>query len=467
MSEPVQHARSPHWTPQLTQELSERFGERFTTAVAARLQHGRAECFHPDMPPDGVVFATSTADVVAAVQAAARAQAPVIAFGAGSSLEGHVLAARGGLVIDLTQMNQILEVNQQDLDCRVQAGVTRIQLNQHLRDTGLFFPVDPGADATLGGMTSTRASGTNAVRYGTMRTNVLGLTVVLADGRVIHTGGRARKSSAGYDLTGLFVGSEGTLGIITEVRLRLYGQPEAISAGVCPFTDLPGAVNAVIQAIQIGMPVARIELLDALQMKAVNRYSRTKYPEQPTLFLEFHGSEAGVAEQSALFGDIAALNGGGEFIWARATEERSRLWEARHKAYFAALALAPGKTSLTTDVCVPISRLADCICEARRIIDESGLVGPIVGHVGDGNFHVILLFDAGSPQEMERAKGVSADLVRLAIASGGTCTGEHGVGLGKKGYLLEEQGEAVAVMRAVKRALDPQNIMNPDKILDL
>lgn len=349
----------------------------------------------------------------------------------------------------------------------MQPGVTRKQLNEELRHTGLFFPIDPGADATLGGMAATRASGTNAVRYGTMRQNVLGLTVVLADGRTIRTGGRARKSSAGYDLTGLFVGSEGTLGIITEITLRLYGQPEAISSGVCEFATLRGAVDTVIQAIQLGIPVARIELVDELQIRAVNAYSKTGLTECPTLFLEFHGTPAGVEEQSTQFGAIAAEHGGGAFRWTTNTEERSALWDARHKAYYADIALKPGSTGISTDVCVPISQLCECITQTRAAIDESGIIGPIVGHVGDGNFHVVMVFDPESADEVARAKALSQRIVELALAHGGTCTGEHGIGMGKKGYLVAEHGDAVDVMRAIKVALDPAGIMNPGKVFDL
>jgi D-lactate dehydrogenase (cytochrome) len=443
------------------------FGERFSQSQAVRDHHGRAETFYPAMPPDAVVYPLTTEEVATAVLFCKDRGIAVTPYGTGTSLEGNFLAVRGGLCIDLSRMDQVLRVSTDDLDCTVQAGVTRKQLNMELRDTGLFFPVDPGADASLGGMASTRASGTNAVRYGTMRQNVLGLTVVLPDGRIIRTGGRARKSAAGYDLTGLFVGAEGTLGIITEVTLRLYGQPEAVSAAVCEFETLRGAVNAVIQTIQIGLPVARIELLDPLQMRAINGYSHTAYRECPTLFLEFHGTPAGVAEQAETFGQIAADNGGGQFNWATRTEDRTALWEARHKVHYANLALRPGCQAIATDVCVPISRLCDCIEETQRAIEESGLTAPIVGHVGDGNFHVLMIFDPNSADERARAKALSERIVEIALAMEGTCTGEHGIGIGKKAHLLTEHGAAVEVMRQIKHALDPSGILNPDKVLDL
>jgi D-lactate dehydrogenase (cytochrome) len=376
-----------------------------------------------------------------------------------------VQALHGGVCIDVSQMNEILEVNADDLDCRVQPGVTRKQLNDHLRDSGLFFPIDPGADASLGGMAATRASGTNAVRYGTMRENVLGLSVVLADGRVIRTGGRARKSAAGYDLTRLFVGSEGTLGVITEVQLRLYGIPEAISSAVCSFPTLEGAVKTVTQTIQLGIPVARIELLDEVQMDAINRYSDLNYPVQPTLFFEFHGSDNGVREQVELVGEIAAEFGGSDFQWATRQEDRNKLWQARHDAYYAAMALRPGCKGWATDVCVPISELTECLLETRKDIDKSGILAPIVSHAGDGNFHLVFLVDTDNPDEMARASAVNDRMVTRALAVGGTCTGEHGVGYGKIELLKAEHGEGVSVMRQIKIALDPDNIMNPGKIL--
>ncbi len=450
----------------LLEELRSLLGDRVSTAPAIRELHGTDESFHAAQPPDAVTFPASTEEVAAIVHACARHETPMIAFGAGTSLEGQVHAARGGVSIDLTRMNRVLQVSAEDMDCRVEPGVTRLGLNEHLKATGLFFPIDPGADASIGGMAATGASGTNAVRYGTMRENVLGLSVVLADGRVVRTGGRARKSSAGYDLTRLFVGSEGTLGVITEIQLRLHGVPEAISAAVTSFETLAGAVETVIATIQFGVPVARAELLDDVQMEAVNRYSGLDYPVRPTLFFEFHGSEAGVAEQSETVAEIARQCGGGEFRWATRPENRNRLWQARHDAYYAALAMRPGAQGWPTDVCVPISRLAECIVETRADIDRAGLYAPIVGHAGDGNFHVVFVIDPSDEGEMGRASEVNARMVRRAIAMGGTCTGEHGVGLGKKEFLRAERGEAVEVMRALKAALDPHNLMNPGKIFD-
>jgi len=412
-----------------------------------------------------VVFAHTPEDVFKAVEICARYGCPIIPYGTGTSLEGHVAALHGGVCIDVAQMNRVLEVNTDDMDCRVQAGVTRKQLNRHLHETGLFFPIDPGADASIGGMAATRASGTNAVRYGTMRENVLGLTVVLADGRIIRTGGRSRKSSAGYDLTRLFVGSEGTLGLITEIQLRLHGIPEAISSAVCSFRSLEGAVSSVITTIQSGIPVARVELLDDVMMDAVNRYSKLDYPVQPTLFFEFHGSESGVAEQTQCVGDITREHGGGDFRWAVRTEERNKLWQARHDAYYAAIALRPGAKGWPTDVCVPISRLSESILETKRDIDAAGLLAPILGHVGDGNYHLAFIVNPDDQDEMARAKAVNDRMVSRAIAMGGTCTGEHGVGYGKIAFLREEQGEAVSVMRQVKDALDPRGLFNPGKIL--
>jgi len=450
----------------LTSALDILLGERATTSAAVREQHGRGEGAFSPVPPDIVCFANANAEVAAIVRLCAEHKVPVIPFGTGTSLEGHVLALKGGVSIDLSHMNEILEVNTEDLDCRVQAGVTRKQLNDHIRDTGLFFPVDPGADASLGGMAATRASGTNAVRYGTMRESVLGLTVVMPDGRIVRTGGRARKSAAGYDLTRLLVGSEGTLGVITEVQLRLFGIPEAISAAVCQFETLEGAVDTVIQTIQLGIPVARIELLDEVQLGACIAYSKLKdYERKPTLFFEFHGTENGVGEQTVMVGAIAQENGGGAFEWATRQEDRNALWQARHDAYFAACALRPGKRGISSDVCVPISRLAECIMESRADIDASGLVAPIVGHVGDGNFHVLFVIDPDDADEAQRAEGVNERMVHRALAMGGTCTGEHGIGVGKMDFLVAEQGEAVSVMRTVKMALDPDNIMNPGKIL--
>ena len=449
----------------VVEELRALLGERLSTSPAVCEQHGHDESYHPTHAPDAVAFAHSTEEVAAIVKICARHKRPVIPFGTGTSLEGHVAALYGGISIDVSQMAEVLEVNDADLDCRVQAGVTRKQLNEYLRDTGLFFPIDPGADASLGGMTATRASGTNAVRYGTMRENVLGLTVVLADGRIIKTGGRSRKSAAGYDLTRLFVGSGGTLGVITEIQLRLYGIPEAMSAAVCSYESLEGAVNTVINTIQLGIPVARIELLDEVMLDALNKYSGFDYPVQPTLFFEFHGSPAGVEEQAQTVGEISAEWGGGDFRWTAAQEERTKLWQARHDAYYAALALKPGAKGWATDVCVPISRLADCILETKKDIEDSGLLAPIVGHVGDGNFHLSFIVDPDDKAEMTKSEEVNDRMVLRALGMGGTCTGEHGIGYGKLDFLTAEHGEAVAVMRQVKQALDPQGIMNPGKVV--
>jgi D-lactate dehydrogenase (cytochrome) len=427
-------------------------------------RHGHDESYHEAHAPDVVVFPQSTEEVAAVMRLARKHGAPVIPFGVGTSLEGHVAALEGGVSIDMGRMNRVVEVNADDLDVLVEAGVTRKQLNAHLRDQGLFFPIDPGADATIGGMSATRASGTNAVRYGTMRENVLGLTVVTADGRAMKVGGRARKSAAGYDLTRLFVGSEGTLGVITEVRLRLYGIPEAMAAAVTPFPTIGDAVDTVIRVIQSGIPVARIELLDEVQMRAVNRYSKLDYAEQPTLFIEFHGSDRGVAEQAELVKAIAEDHGGGDFRWSVKPEERSQLWQARHDAYYAGLALKPGSRGWPTDVCVPISRLTECIVETKRDIEESGILAPIVGHVGDGNFHTSILIDPNNPDDLVKAEAFNSRLVERALKMGGTCTGEHGIGFGKIGYLEREHGEAVGLMRLIKQTLDPENRMNPGKI---
>ncbi|MBU0726498.1 MAG: FAD-binding protein [Alphaproteobacteria bacterium] len=441
-------------------------GDRLSTAQAILDQHGKDESYHPVMAPDAVAFAETTEEVAAIVKICAAHKVPMIPFGTGTSLEGGVAALQGGVTIDVSRMNRILEVNAQDLDCRVQAGVTRKQLNEHLRDTGLFFPIDPGADASLGGMASTRASGTNAVRYGTMRENVLSLTVVTADGRIIKTARRSKKSAAGYDLTRLFVGSEGTLGIITEVAVRLYGVPEQISSAVCAFPDLEGAVNSVILIIQSGIPVARMELLDEVQMGACIAYSKLEgYQAVPTLFFEFHGTVAGVAEQVEMVKSIAGDFGGADFKWATKAEERTALWEARHKAYYAALALRPGAKGWPTDVCVPISRLAECILETKKDIAESGMLAPLVGHVGDGNFHLVYVIDPENPAELATANALNDRMVLRALAMEGTCTGEHGIGYGKMDFLVAEAGEAVSVMRQIKLALDPDNLMNPGKIL--
>jgi D-lactate dehydrogenase (cytochrome) len=453
--------------PALLAELHALLGDRLSTAAAVCAQHGKDESYHTPYPPDAVAFAHSTDDVAAIVRLCARYRTPVVPFGTGTSLEGHVAALKGGVCIDLSQMNRILAVHAEDLDAAVEAGVTRKQLNRHLRDTGLFFPIDPGADASLGGMAATRASGTNAVRYGTMRENVLSLTVVLADGRVVRTARRARKSAAGYDLTRLFVGSEGTLGVITELTVRLYGIPEAISAAVCAFPSIENAVDAVILTIQSGVPVARIELLDEAQMAAINKYSKLDHKVAPTLFFEFHGSPAGVAEQAEAVKAIAGELGGADFRWAVTQEQRSQLWQARHDAYYAALAMRPGAKGWATDVCVPISRLAECIRETKRDLAQSRIPSALVGHVGDGNFHLVFMIDPNRPGEIAEASRLNERMVARALAMEGTCTGEHGIGYGKMGFLAAEHGEAVGLMRAIKQALDPANIFNPGKIVAL
>ena len=447
--------------------LKQRFGERFQTGAAIREQHGHTTTYIPTQAPDGVAYPETTQEVQEIVLVCAEHRVPVIPYGTGTSLEGHVNAPGGGISVDTSRMNRILAVNAEDLDCTVEPGVTREDLNHHLRDSGLFFPIDPGANASLGGMAATRASGTNAVRYGTMRENVLSLTAVMPDGRVITTASRARKSSAGYDLTRLIVGSEGTLGIITSLTVKLSGIPQAISAGVCPFPSVEAACNAVIMTIQMGIPVARIELVNQLQMKAMKIYSGLDYPESPCLFLEFHGTDAGVAEQAETFGEIAGEFGGGPFIWTSVAEERAELWKARHNAYWASQTLRPGTKALSTDVCVPISRLAECIAATEEDIAASGLVAPIVGHVGDGNFHVLVLMNPDDPREIEAAEEFVARLNARAIAMEGTCTGEHGIGQGKMGFLRHELGDAVDFMLAIKQALDPNDIMNPGKLLPL
>jgi D-lactate dehydrogenase (cytochrome) len=460
--------QDPDVVAELVTRLSGDFGDRAVTTHAVREHHSHGEGLADAALPDVVVFPHSNEEVASIVRLCHLARVPVIAFGVGTSLEGHVAALYGGVCVDLTQMNRVLEVNAADLDCRVQAGVTREQLNAELKGTGLFFPIDPGANATIGGMAATRASGTNAVRYGTMRENVLGLTVVTADGRIVKTGGRARKSSAGYDLTRLFVGAEGTLGVITEIQLRLYGVPEAIQAAVCQFPDLASAVNTVIIAMQTGISVARIELLDEVQMEASIRYSKLEgFAAKPTLFFEFHGSEAGVREQSAAMQAASDEFGGSAYQWATKTEDRTRLWKARHDAYYAALAFKPGMTSFATDACVPISRLADCILETKVEVEKSGLTAPILGHVGDGNFHLVVLFDAADPAQRERAEALAKGVSMRAISMGGTCTGEHGIGWHKLDVLAQEHGEAVDLMRMIKRALDPRDIMNPGKTVPL
>jgi D-lactate dehydrogenase (cytochrome) len=448
-------------------ELKTLLGARANDATAVRDHHSRGESYHAPAAPDVVCFPHTTDEVAAIVKVSARHRLPIVPFGAGTSLEGHVHAIRGGITIDLREMNKIVRVSVEDLDATVEAGVTRLQLQKALNNTGLTFPVDPGADATIGGMTATRASGTTAVRYGTMRENVLGLTVVLADGTIIKTGTRARKSSAGYDLTRLFVGSEGTLCVITEVTLRLHPLPEAVSAAVCAFESMQGAVETVIATIQVGVPVARIELLDETQLDAVNRYSKTSYPIAPTLFFEFHSDSARhVADQAETVQALAAERGGRGFQWATRLEDRERLWQARHDALYAALALRPGARGWTTDVCVPISRLAECVVETKT--DHAGAPFPIclVGHAGDGNFHLIYVLDPASESELDEARRLNDRMVRRALAMGGTCSGEHGVGVGKMKYLDAEHGPALAVMRTLKRALDPDNRLNPGKMVD-
>ncbi|MFT3671487.1 FAD-binding oxidoreductase [Aestuariivirga sp.] len=458
---------TPHLKNSTTDAIAkvrELLGDRLSTAPAVREQHGKDQTWNEGAPPDAVAFVKNTGEVSAIVAICASHQVPVIPFGTGTSLEGHFSAPYGGISIDLSGMNHILEVNSEDLDCRVEAGVTRKTLNAALRDQGLFFPIDPGADASLGGMTATRASGTNAVRYGTMKDNVLGLTVVMPNGEVIRTGTRARKSSAGYDLTRLMVGSEGTLGVITEVQLKLHGIPESIAAGVCAFPSVEACCRTTIETIQMGIPVARIELVDAEHIKAINAYSKLSLPVQPTLFVEFHGTPDWTREQSERFGEIAASHGGGSFDWATKEEDRLKLWQARHDAFWATKNLLPGKSeTLATDVCVPISRLAECVEQTRLDLEANKIYGPMIGHVGDGNFHVVLFCDTNDAGELKRVKEAYDRLINRALAMGGTCTGEHGIGSGKRAYLAREHGPALAYMQAIKRAFDPLNIMNPGK----
>lgn len=450
---------------ELLAELKARFEDRLSTSQAVREHHGRDESPFESAPPDAVVFAESTQDVSDAVKLCAAHRTPVIAYGAGSSIEGHLLAVQGGICIDLSRMNHLVSIRADDLTVTLEPGVTRKQLNESVRDTGLFFPIDPGADASIGGMCATRASGTNAVRYGTMKENVLALEVVTPSGEVIRTGTRAKKSSAGYDLTRLYVGSEGTLGIFTEVTLRLYPLPEAISAATCSFADIAGAVQTVIETIQLGVPIARVELIDANSVRMVNKHSRLSLPEEPMLLMEFHGSTASVEEQATTVQEIATGNGGKAFAWATTPEERTRLWTARHNAYFAAIQSRPGCRAVTTDACVPISRLADCLLESISEANGSGLPYFLVGHVGDGNFHFGYLIDPAVPAELDNAESLNKKLVSRAIQMGGTCTGEHGVGLHKMDFLKQEAGlGAMDVMRSIKAALDPLNLMNPGKI---
>ncbi|QHE87619.1 FAD-binding oxidoreductase [Hydrogenophaga sp. BPS33] len=458
----IAHADAPQ---SLIGQLRERFGSQLSTSMAVREQHGRDESPFDVPPPSAVVFAERTTDVEDAVRLCAQFETPVIAYGAGSSIEGHLLAVKGGICIDVSRMDQIVSLNAEDMTVTVQPGVTRKQLNEAIKDSGLFFPIDPGADASIGGMTATRASGTNAVRYGTMRENVLALEVVTANGERVRTGTRAKKSSAGYDLTRLFVGSEGTLGVMTEITVRLYPTPEAISAAVCSFVSISQATETVIQIIQMGIPIARVELLDANTVRMVNVHSKLALREEPMLLMEFHGSPASVKEQAELVQDIAADNGGNAFAWSATPEDRTRLWTARHNAYFAAIQSKPGCRAVTTDVCVPISRLADCLLESIDEANASGIPYFLVGHVGDGNFHFGYLIDPGVSAERDTAEALNRRLVERALRLGGTCTGEHGVGLHKIGFLEQEAGSAaIAVMRAIKQALDPRNIMNPGKI---
>ncbi len=450
------------------EEIRELLGDRLSTGSSIREIHSRDEAYSTPSLPDAVAFPETTEEVSQIMRICTNHKCPVVPYGVGTSLEGHIVPIHGGISIDTSRMNQILEVHAEDLDAVVQPGVTREQLNEDLRATGLMFTVDPGANATLGGMAATRASGTNAVRYGTMRENVLALEVVLADGTIIETGTRARKSSAGYDLTHLFVGSEGTLGIITKLTVRLYGQPEHIAAATCAFPTIDDAVNTVILAIQTGLPMARIELLDELQMKGMNTYNPDmNMAEKPYLFLEFHGSPAGVEEQVASFRDIAEEFGVQDFEWASKTEDRNRLWAARHSAYYAGKSLRPGAEGVVTDVCVPISELAECIRGTQEDIAASGLIAPLVGHVGDGNFHLLILVDPESDDELKRAKELAHNVCRRALVSGGTVTGEHGVGTGKMRYMEEEHGPAYAVMAQLKKTLDPNNLMNPGKMVQV
>ena len=443
-------------------------GDRLSTGDTVRAEHSRDEAYSAPVLPDAVAFPADVDEVAAIMKACSAAGCPVVPFGIGTSLEGHVVPLHGGVSVDLSRMDRILEIDERNLLAVVEPGVTRNQLNEALRATGLMFTVDPGANATIGGMASTRASGTNAVRYGTMRENVLALQVVLPDGQVIETGTRARKSSAGYDLTHLFVGSEGTLGIITRLTVRLFGQPESTLAATCAFADVDGAVEAVMEAMQAGLPMARIEFLDEVQMRGMNIYNPDmKLPETPHLFLEFHGSETGTAEQVEIFSAIAAEHGGGDLAWATRAEDRNRLWKARHDAYYAAKALVPGSEGYVTDCCVPISRLAEAIRRARDEIDRSGLVAPILGHVGDGNFHLIILIRPDEPTDLERAHALAETLNLMSIELGGTMTGEHGIGFGKKKYMQAEHGDAYALMGVIKRAVDPGNIMNPGKMVNI
>ncbi len=449
----------------LAETLRGRFDDRFSTSQALREQHGRGESHHTPAIPDAVVFAESTEEVAEIVRLSAAENVPVIAYGAGTSLEGHLAAVRGGISVDLSRMARITRVSAEDLDCTVEAGVTREQLNTYLRDAGLFFPIDPGANASLGGMASTRASGTNAVRYGTMRENVLSLTVVLPTGQIIRTGGRARKSSAGYDLTRLFVGSEGTLGIITEVTVKLYGIPETISAALCSFESVEQAVKAAIAVVQLGIPVARMELMDRGLIQAVNAYSTLSLKIEDTLAFEFHGSPAGVQEQVEMVSAIVEDNGGKDFEWANAPEDRNRLWKARHNAFYAVVSQRRNARGWSSDVCVPVSELSGCIIRTRELLRGCSVPAAILGHVGDGNYHVVFSIDPDNQTELDEVAAINKKMVQYAISVGGTCTGEHGVGTGKIAYLRQEHGDAVDLMAVIKSAIDPKGIMNPGKIL--
>lgn len=448
-------------------EIKALLGDRMNTSQSMRDLHGQNEAHFDHMPPDGVVFPQNTAEVSQIVKTCAKHQCPIIPWGVGTSLEAHALPIHGGITIDMTDMNNVLEVLDQDLLAVVQPGVTREKLNEDLRATGLFFPVDPGANATLGGMAATRASGTTAVRYGTMRENILAMEVVLADGRIIRTGTKAKKSSAGYDLTHLFIGSEGTLGIITELTLRLQGQPEATAAAVCDFPSINDAVNAVIMAVQMGVPMARMELIDETNIRAINAYSNMNYPEVPHLFMEFHGSDVSVKDQSETMATIAGEHGGGDFQWSTKAEDRNKLWAARHNAYYAAKALFTGQLGMTTDICVPISKLAVAIEDTQKDLRENGVTAAIIGHVGDGNYHALMFSDPAKPDELTRNKAIAHRMVERGLALGGTCTGEHGIGMGKMKYMAAEHGEALSAMVDIKRTFDPQNIMNPGKMVPI
>lgn len=450
---------------ELVELLCQKLGDRFSMSLPIRTNHGRDESDHNVDPPDAVAFAQSTEEVSFIANLCNKHKVPLIPYGAGTSIEGHILAIEGGISLDLSLMNQVLEIYPEDLSIKVQAGVKRIQLNQEIKDTGLFFPVDPGADATIGGMCSTRASGTNAVRYGTMRDNVLALTVVKANGEIIRTGTRAKKSSAGYDLTSLFLGSEGTLGIITEITLKIYPLPEAVSAAVCHFPSIHDAVKSVISVIQLGIPIARVELIDEMSVKAINQYSKLNLTVAPTLFFEFQGSPSAVEEQSNLVMEIALEHHGNDFEWATKPEDRNRLWQARHNAYFACLQLQPGCKAITTDVCVPISKLAQCISKTRELLDKSYLINAILGHVGDGNFHVLIATDPNKPEDIAEAERLNKAIVEISLAMDGTCTGEHGIGIHKMPFLVQEHGQlSVDLMRSIKLTLDPNYILNPGKI---